>query len=216
MNFFDYIKLNHPELLEKNNKGEYFILGGCHVPHGWEGIVKVALKCISQQAKYNYTSVSSNISNIGVNKFLTWIDNKIIRQLDPIARELRRKNTKFLFVDQCDAIRNNHPKLCKAHKLLSGGIHKLRIKFPLYKRKDYSPIKIQQIKQKLGRLEIYVDTNNPIVEGICSMARCLSKETCEITGQKGTLCKDSTGWFRVLCDEEQEKLKFNKLNESQY
>lgn len=71
-------------------------------------------------------------------------------------------------------------------------------------------IKIAQIKEKFGKLRIYTEVGygnssrghriiREIIDGCALRAETLSKNTCEITGGCGSLCKSlSNGRFKTL------------------
>jgi hypothetical protein len=67
-----------------------------------------------------------------------------------------------------------------------------------------------QIKEKYGDLRFYVSVygadkiEDDIIDDIISEAERKSRNTCEVTGENGVLCKRG-GWFKTLCREEARK-----------
>jgi hypothetical protein len=67
-----------------------------------------------------------------------------------------------------------------------------------------------QIKEKYGDLRFYVSVygadkiEDDIIDDIIYEAERKSRNTCEITGENGVLCKRG-GWFKTLCREEARK-----------
>lgn len=75
-----------------------------------------------------------------------------------------------------------------------------------------------QIKEKYGDLRFYVSvygaTNieDSIIDDIISEAERKSRNTCEVTGENGVLCRRG-GWFKTLCREEARKLGYVACDE---
>lgn len=69
---------------------------------------------------------------------------------------------------------------------------------------------VNTVKEKYGDLRLYVDVyggdnvQNSIIDNIIYEAERKSRNTCEVTGQNGVLCKRG-GWFKILCREEARK-----------
>ena len=67
-----------------------------------------------------------------------------------------------------------------------------------------------QIKEKYGDLRFYVSVygadkiEDDIIDDIIYEAERKSRNTCEVTGENGVLCKRG-GWFKTLCREEARK-----------
>ena len=67
-----------------------------------------------------------------------------------------------------------------------------------------------QIKEKYGDLRFYVSVygadkiEDDIIDDIIYEAERKSRNTCEVTGENGVLCKRG-GWFKTLCREETRK-----------
>ena len=67
-----------------------------------------------------------------------------------------------------------------------------------------------QIKEKYGDLRFYVSVygadkiEDDIIDDIIYETERKSRNTCEVTGENGVLCKRG-GWFKILCREEARK-----------
>jgi hypothetical protein len=70
-----------------------------------------------------------------------------------------------------------------------------------------------QIKEKFGGLRFYVsvygadEIENQIIDDIISEAERKATNTCEVTGESGSLCKRG-GWLKTLCRTEARKLNY--------
>jgi hypothetical protein len=76
-----------------------------------------------------------------------------------------------------------------------------------------------QIKEKLGTLAFYTSVygadsiQNDIIDDIINVAERKSAYTCEVTGERGEICKKG-GWYRTLCYEQARKDGFVACKES--
>lgn len=70
-----------------------------------------------------------------------------------------------------------------------------------------------QIKEKYGGLRFYVsvyganEIENKVIDDIISEAERKATNTCEVTGENGTLCHRG-GWFKTLCRKEARKVEY--------
>jgi len=60
--------------------------------------------------------------------------------------------------------------------------------------------KIYRIREKFGLLEINCDGTDEYTDGLIDMSSALSRHTCEVCGQKGTLI-EAGGWLSTRCNE---------------
>ncbi len=61
---------------------------------------------------------------------------------------------------------------------------------------------VVQIKQKLGGLRFYVETElDDFESGACEFAELFSYRICEISGYPGILHVNKSRWFRTICNE---------------
>jgi hypothetical protein len=73
------------------------------------------------------------------------------------------------------------------------------------------------IKEKYGSLRFYTSIygansiESSIIDDIISEAESKSSQTCEVTGENGTLCIKN-GWYMTLCYEQARKLGFKACN----
>ena len=65
-------------------------------------------------------------------------------------------------------------------------------------KKDYEPVRFDQIKQKFGGLRIYYSGGDEHTRGVIDMAEAMSYCICEDCGNKGTPNKG--GWITTLCE----------------
>lgn len=61
----------------------------------------------------------------------------------------------------------------------------------------YSPIHINQIKEKFGKLCFYYYGGDDYIDGLVRMAEAMSSVACEECGNRGN--KTDNGWIRTLC-----------------
>jgi len=66
-------------------------------------------------------------------------------------------------------------------------------------KKDYVPVKFDQIKEKFGGLRIYYSGGDDFIDGLISMAEAISYKTCESCGNKGK--PNESGWIVTLCED---------------
>lgn len=64
-------------------------------------------------------------------------------------------------------------------------------------RPECGPVEFSQIKEKFGGLRLYHYGGDEYVAGICHMAEAMSYHVCEISGERGELCKAGI-WLRTL------------------
>lgn len=73
----------------------------------------------------------------------------------------------------------------------------------------------QQIKEKFGTLNVYLNSYHDAIHEIVQMAEGMSAHTCEKCGNIGSL--RGGGWIKTLCDEhEVERQKAKADREAQY
>ena len=101
------------------------------------------------------------------------------------------------------------------YKLLDECMEKMQYFCDLcfYKSGRQVQVVANQIKEKYGDLRFYVSVydadkiEDSIIDDIISEAERKSRNTCEVTGENGVLCKRG-GWFKTLCREEARKLGY--------
>lgn len=71
--------------------------------------------------------------------------------------------------------------------------------------------KLHQIKEKFGGLRFYIEGGSDEIHDAIQAAEDCSYTICEVTGKAGELRQDLR-WWRVLCDEEYNKLKEKQKN----
>jgi hypothetical protein len=98
------------------------------------------------------------------------------------------------------------------YKLLDECMEKLQYFCDLcfYKSGRQVQVVADQIKEKYGDLRFYVSVydadkiEDSIIDDIIYEAERKSRNTCEVTGENGVLCKRG-GWIKILCREEARK-----------
>jgi hypothetical protein len=60
-------------------------------------------------------------------------------------------------------------------------------------------IKVQQVKEKFGGLRFYINSGDPAIGGMISMAEAWAENTCETCGERGKL-DVKNNWMKTLCD----------------
>ena len=78
------------------------------------------------------------------------------------------------------------------------------------KNVDISEIIVIQIKEKFGSLNIYTGGLLSEAFNILHKYEDLSKETCEVCGDKGELMHQG-GWYKTLCDKHGIEYKYKKF-----
>jgi hypothetical protein len=64
--------------------------------------------------------------------------------------------------------------------------------------KVYPPaVKIDQVKEKFGELRFYYSGGDKEIAGMVRFAEYLVEQTCEVSGEKGELCRRG-GWYKTL------------------
>lgn len=79
--------------------------------------------------------------------------------------------------------------------------------------KNDLPFSVLQMKEKFGGLRFYVFSGNDRISGFIDMAEAQSYKTCEVCGNKGTMCRMiDARWYRTLCPCCANKDGYRKLN----
>lgn len=76
-----------------------------------------------------------------------------------------------------------------------------------YLERNKIDFKFTQIKEKFGGLRCYTQGGDDFIDGVISFAEDMSYKTCEITGDKGSLCKKGY-WYKTLSPDQAEKLGY--------
>lgn len=72
-------------------------------------------------------------------------------------------------------------------------------------------VRIEQVKEKFGRLTIYIDNSTEDSRQLTVEYGNKSYHVCEVTGKEGTLCVRN-GWLKVLSNEEAENVGAKPYN----
>lgn len=71
---------------------------------------------------------------------------------------------------------------------------------PLIERADREGAKVQQIKEKFGRLRVYLDFASDELYDLIDQAEVDSAKVCELCGQPGVMMTKG-GWLKTVCAE---------------
>lgn len=99
--------------------------------------------------------------------------------------------------------------------------------FTIIKRYTGLEVIASQVKEKMSTLRFYYSVTFPIastveeqslwmsiVRALISEAEQVSSQTCEITGEYGTMCVNG-GWYKTLCEEKAKELGYMTMEEWQ-
>jgi hypothetical protein len=99
-------------------------------------------------------------------------------------------------------------------------LHQLSMQLSAYAR-DHSDFHLEavEVKGKAGNLRFELAYGNEWTEACIAAAHNRARETCELTGKRGALCRPARsphhGWeYRVLCDEKAHELGYRRVNGS--
>ena len=81
---------------------------------------------------------------------------------------------------------------CKLQTWLSVDIKQVRVK-------NHEKIRLKQVKQKFGKMRIYVNYYIPYIHGILSISESVSGMICERCGTTTGVTTNSKGWMNTLC-----------------
>lgn len=90
------------------------------------------------------------------------------------------------------------PKWARAIECRRGG-HRIIAELDAELIKIAPSIRYFQIKEKYGRLRVYVDKSSPEVAELIREAERQAAETCEQCGAPGRLMVRNNSWYQTLC-----------------
>lgn len=104
------------------------------------------------------------------------------------------------------------------YNLLDKGMEKIKYLCEIFSVVNSNKVEVvaDQIKEKFGTLCFYysienaTDIQHNIISSIIISMEDQSEHTCEVSGERGVLCK-KYGWVKTLCDEEAEKLGYSPV-----
>ena len=67
------------------------------------------------------------------------------------------------------------------------------------KDSNYSPVRVNQVKEKFGGLRFYWSGGNDVIAGLVAFAEAMSMQICEICGDKGETDWKKP-WVKTLCE----------------
>lgn len=74
------------------------------------------------------------------------------------------------------------------------------------KHKEY-PLRVAQVKEKFGQLNIYFDCADDYIYGVSDFAEKISGKICEVCGELGKIRNKGT-WLKTLCDSHVKELGY--------
>ena len=77
--------------------------------------------------------------------------------------------------------------------------------------KEIPQVVAAQVKEKYGTLRFYYDGGDRYIDGMSTMAECMSTMTCEVCGNFGKLV--GGGWVRTLCKTHAEEKNYSWSDE---
>lgn len=165
------------------------------VPKGWEKIIRDLFECINNYSKFDRCWVKTDLKSRIWNKYCELgraFFIKIENMFDPYAH-IKKRQVAMIFREDRD----------KAKRTLKYKIQRKLQNFrwdhfvPKIERKYPPTLVIQQIKQKMGGLRVYVSGGDEIMRGMIIMSEHRASNTCEETGRTGKMCAKN-GWYRIL------------------
>lgn len=78
--------------------------------------------------------------------------------------------------------------------------HKINIEINKLPEPERNDCYFAQIKEKFGKLRVYMTGNNDGIDRLINEAERKSQTICEFCGKEGSLRRD-LGWLLTLCDE---------------
>jgi hypothetical protein len=185
---------------------------GIWCPPGWESLVDRLCESIVFRIKNNHIHIPEKMFMLPLRK---WIWNKIahpLRQvIDPTTKEF--KTIRILRTDDVKKIEVSHPYRTFITKKIFHGIQNFLVPWNKYKLEPIPEVKIGQIKEKFGTLRFYYDGGDDVIRGMVSFAEALSGNTCEMTGEAGSLCKKGKrgGWYKTLSEHKANEIGYTKV-----
>lgn len=215
MNFDKRMFEAYPELFYKNDKGEAYVPCGLYCPEGWQPVVEELFGLMD-----SYVTKSSTI----VKNPKTKLFYKVYRTIwTPILRRLKKyfdpyKGIEGVKFGNAISYLRQHQEAAKLTKnyaitqKLNAFDWSLRKDRPEYIGLPIEPVYIDQVKEKFGELRIYISGGDKKIEGMISFAERLSNKTCEMTGDKGVLCKRG-GCYKTLSPDKAKELEYKEIHD---
>ena len=77
---------------------------------------------------------------------------------------------------------------------------------------DTDLLYFDQIKEKNGKLTVYLSMSDPVLNAYIDLAERISTTTCEISGRPGRLCVKN-GQYKTLCKPQADRLGFSPVDD---
>lgn len=180
MDFEQKLMNKYPDLFYKKEDESLECPCGAWVPEGWETIVDELCGSINNYVKNTHRLESKIISKKyyfwrGIGKLLDWGHRRFLK-LFPKLNKWEYNKPFYSFVEK---FRQRSYKCVEFYYV-------------------YPPaVKIDQVKEKFGELRFYYSGGDKEVAGMVRFAEYLCNQTCEVSGEKGELCRRG-GWYKTL------------------
>lgn len=210
----------YPNLFPKDDNGNP-IPPDCGVwcPSGWHSIVDNLCACIDGHVAKGETWVRKGhvwyaLYRPIYNYTLKPIVSRLLSLIDPSTKywdEIQSK-PKLMTAQQCEKIAFDHPYRYATHTWLKRKSYRLSPKYK-YARKPIPSVCVDQIKEKFGTLRFYYNGGDDHIAGMVSFAEFLSGQTCQITGQPGSLHRKGKGypWYKTLSETKANEIGYTKV-----
>lgn len=213
-NFENYLMGKYPNLFPKDENGDPKSPDcGVSCPTGWRDLVDNLLAAIDSYVANNEKYKQTNKIR---HEIWSWIfhKSKICRALDHISKSIDPvdwSDRRFLPSSEVDIIRNSKPFQTWIWKKVVGLKSSIYPKYK-WKKTPIPKVTILQSKEKFANLRLYYDGGDDVVAGMVRLAEELSSKTCEITGEKGVLCKRG-GLYKTLSEDKAKEHEYEIYTE---
>jgi hypothetical protein len=185
---------------------------GIWCPPGWESLVDRLCESIVFRIKNNHVYTPRKFFALGVRRWIWSNAGLPIRKwIDPLTAAYKTRS--MLRVDDVKKIEADHPHRTYIVKKIFRRIEGFLIPWNKYNLGPIPEVKIGQIKEKFGTLRFYYDGGDEVIRGMVSFAEALSGNTCEMTGEAGSLCKKGKrgGWYKTLSERKANEIGYTKV-----
>ena len=184
---------------------------GISCPEGWQPLVDRLCESIVWRVKNNHVYTPRKFFALPLRR-LVWnhIAYPIRVRVDPMTKVF--KNRRFITGAESNKIDADHPWRTYIVKKIFRRIETFLVPRNKYKLGPIPEVKIGQIKEKFGTLRFYYDGGDDTIAGMVIFAEALSGSKCEITGEAGSLHKNSKGsWYKTLSERKANEIGYTKV-----
>jgi hypothetical protein len=182
---------------------------GVWCPPGWQSLVERLCESIVFRIKHNHVYTPRKFFALGIRRwFWSYVGLPLRRCIDP--KTSMYKTRKMLRIDELNKIEADYPLRTYIVKKIFRRIERFLVPWNKYKLEPIPEVKIGQIKEKFGTLRFYYDGGDEVILGMVSFAEALSGNTCEETGEAGSLCKRGS-WYKTLSERKANEIGYTKV-----